>query len=115
MASLSASKPTAFDASDAHTWLIMHDCVLHDLAIKDMGLWLRGRSRLGLGVIVVCMGMPEVGVSEFIAFVFVWFCHGIEQNDTPLPMQGSAMVGFCKGCLSIHISVQYLHSSPAQP
>ena len=65
--------------------LIMHDCVLHDLAIKDMGLWLRGlgRSRLGLGVIVVCMGMPEVGVSEFIAFVFVWFCHGIEQNDTP--------------------------------
>ena len=63
MARLSASKPTAFDASDAHTWLIMHDCVLHDLAIKDMGLWLRGlgRSRLGLGVIVVCMGMPEVG------------------------------------------------------
>ena len=42
MARLSASKPTAFDASDAHTWLIMHDCVLHDLAIKDMGLWLRG-------------------------------------------------------------------------
>ena len=41
------------------------------------------------------MGMPEVGVSEFIAFVFVWFCLGIEQNDTPLPMQGSAMVGFC--------------------
>ena len=101
MARLSASKPTAFDASDAYTWLIMHDCVLHDLAIKDMGLWLRGlgRSRLGLGVIVVCMGMPEVGVSEFIAFVFVWFCCGIEQNDTPLPMQGSAMVGFCKGCL----------------
>ena len=101
MARLSASKPTAFDASDAYTWLIMHDCVLHDLAIKDMGLWLRGlgRSRLGLGVIVVCMGMPEVGVSEFIAFVIVWFCCGIEQNDTPLPMQGSAMVGFCKGCL----------------
>ena len=42
------------------------------------------------------MGMPEVGVSDFIAFVFVWFCHGIEQNDTPLPMQGRAMVGFCK-------------------
>jgi hypothetical protein len=37
------------------------------------------------------MGMPEFGVSEFIAFVFVWFCHGIEQNDTPLPMQ------YCNG------------------
>ena len=37
-----------------HTWLIMHDCVLHDLAIKDMGLWLRGlsSSRIGSGVIV---------------------------------------------------------------
>ena len=61
MARLSGSKPTAFDASDARTWL-MHDCVLHDLAIKDMGLWLRGlsNSRIGSGVIVVCMGMPEV-------------------------------------------------------
>ena len=37
MARLSASKPTAFDASDAQTWLIMHDCVLHDLVIKDIG------------------------------------------------------------------------------
>ena len=37
MARLSASKPTAFDASDAYTWLIMYDCVLHDLAIKDIG------------------------------------------------------------------------------
>ena len=62
MARLSASKPTAFDASDAHTWLIMHDCVLHDLAIKDMGLWLRGlgRSRLGLGVIVALYGYARV-------------------------------------------------------
>ena len=62
MARLSASKPTAFDASDAHTWLIMHDCVLHDLAIKDMGLWLRGlgRSRLGLGVTVALYGYARV-------------------------------------------------------
>ena len=52
MARLSASKPTAFGASDARTWL-MHDCVLHDQAIKDMGLWLRGLGsfRIGLGVI----------------------------------------------------------------
>jgi hypothetical protein len=61
MARLSASKPTAFDASDARTWL-MNDCVLHDRAIKDMGLWLRGlsSSRIGTGVTSSLYGYARV-------------------------------------------------------
>ena len=41
----------------------------------------------------------------YLSSLHLYLCgsvmHGIEQNDTPLPMQGSAMVGFCKGCLHL--------------